>query len=67
MNQQDYAELKRLDAMGMKRVICDVEGQRGGVDDFGHIELVEEGMLMDATPFSPIEIKNALRAEVKSA
>lgn len=62
MTQEDYAELQRLDGMGMKRVICDISGQRGAVDDLGHIELVPEGRLMDVTPFSPMEIKDALRA-----
>ena len=62
MTQEDYAELKRLEGLGMKRVICDISGQRGAVDDLGHIELVPEGRLMDVTPFSPMEIKDALRA-----
>lgn len=63
MTPEDYAELQRLDGMGMKRVICDVSGQRGAVDDFGHFELIPEGLLMNVRPFSPMEIKDELRGK----
>lgn len=60
MKQEDYEELKRLAGKGMERVICDVTGQRGAVDNFGHIELVTDGLLMEVTPYNPLEIKPAL-------
>jgi hypothetical protein len=62
MTQQDIDELKRLAGMGMQRVICDASGQRGAVDNFGHIELVKDGLLMEVTPFTPMNIEDALRA-----
>ena len=62
MTQDDYNELKRLEGLGMKRVLCDISGQRGAVDDLGHIELVPEGLLMEVTPFSTLTIQDALSA-----
>ena len=62
MTQDDYNELKRLEGLGMKRVLCDISGQSGAVDDLGHIELVPEGLLMEVTPFSTLTIQDALSA-----
>lgn len=66
MTPEDLKELERLDKMGMDRVICDIEGQRAAIDTMCHIELVKDGCLMSVTPFSPMMIKDALRAGKKS-
>lgn len=63
MTSNDRVELIRLQQSGSVRVICDVSGQRGGIDNFGHVELAAEGTLLWVTPFNTIDIQDTLKKE----
>ncbi|MEA4869919.1 MAG: hypothetical protein VB062_04695 [Christensenella sp.] len=69
LNVLDYAELERLQSLGMKRVLCDFNGTRWAYGDAGVTEKLKKGVLLCVTPFDDsfvIEdaLKGAPNAEV---